>query len=83
MDDLLLAPEAATPPAVTAPRRPGLEWRPKARWFAAEIVVVVTGVLIALAINAWWAARQQARDEQRLLSALRGEFGANGSAWGS
>jgi len=30
------------------------------RWFAAEIVVVVVGILIAMALNAWWGRRQDA-----------------------
>ena len=47
------------------------------RWFAAEIVVVVAGALLALAINAWWGARQQAQEEQRLLAALLDEFTAD------
>jgi hypothetical protein len=37
----------------------------------------VAGVLIALALNAWWGARQQAREERRLLLALQDEFEAN------
>lgn len=53
------------------------DWRPRLRWFAAEIAVVVAGVLIALAINAWWGARQQAQEEQHLLAALLDEFTAN------
>jgi hypothetical protein len=30
------------------------------RWFAAEIVVVVVGILIAMALNSWWSGRQDA-----------------------
>lgn len=71
---LTSAPPPTTPPA-SAPRR--WDWRPKVRWFAAEIVVVVAGVLIALALNAWWQSRQQAHEEQRLLVALLDEFTAN------
>ena len=41
--------ETSTSPA---PRPPSWDWRPKLRWFAAEITVVVAGVLIALALNA-------------------------------
>jgi hypothetical protein len=40
------------------------------RWFAAEIVIVVSGVHIALAINAWWEGQQRARE----TTALRGEL---------
>lgn len=53
------------------------DWRSGLRWFAAEILVVVAGILIALALNAWWQGREQRRDEQRLLAALLDEFGAN------
>ena len=66
-----------TPPAAAPEPRPRSDWRPKVRWFAAEIAVVVAGVLIALALNAWWGARQQAREERRLLVALHDEFEAN------
>jgi hypothetical protein len=40
------------------------------RWFAAEIVIVVAGVLIALAINAWWQGRQDAARERTYLLQL-------------
>lgn len=52
-------------------------WGRRLRWFAAEITVVVAGVLIALALNSWWQERQEARAEQRLLMALLDEFTAN------
>ena len=58
-----LAPEVA-------PRQRRWDWRPKVRWFTAEIVVVVAGVLIALALNAWWGARQDAAREQEYLRQL-------------
>jgi hypothetical protein len=38
------------------------------RWFAAEFLVVLTGVLVALAMNAWWTDRT---DRQRERAALR------------
>jgi len=53
------------------------DWNPRLRWFAAEIVVVVAGILIALGLNAWWQGRQQDQEEQRLLLALHQEFTAN------
>ena len=56
-----------------APRR-RWEWRPKLRWFAAEIVVVVAGVLIALALNAWWGARQDRATEQSYLRQLAADL---------
>ena len=77
MEDVRNAPAPPASPQVDGSRLSRIDWQPKLRWFAAEIVIVVAGVLIALTINAWWAARQQARDERRLLSALRIEFHAN------
>lgn len=53
------------------------DWSGKLRWFAAEITVVVAGVLIALALNSWWQARQDTRAEQRLIAGLLDEFSAN------
>ena len=77
MTDTPTPPASAPPPTgpTDPPRR--WDWRPKARWLAAEIVVVVAGVLIALAINAWWADRQQGQEERRLLGALLAEADAN------
>lgn len=40
------------------------------RWFGAEIIVVVAGVLIALALNAWWQARHDRSAEQAYLRAI-------------
>ena len=71
------APSSTGPltPTASPPRR--WNWRPTLRWFGAEIVIVVAGVLIALALNAWWGDRQQAREERRLLTALLAEAEAN------
>lgn len=44
------------------------------RWFAAEFLVVVTGVLVALALNAWWQGRQDAAREQAYLRQLSAEL---------
>jgi hypothetical protein len=55
----------------------GFDWKRRLRWFAAEITVVVAGVLIALALNSWWQTRQEAQAEQRLIRALLDEFSAN------
>ena len=68
---------AGAPAAGSAPPAGGAGWRPRLRWFAAEILVVVAGVLIALALNAWWQGRERNREEQRLLVALHDEFSAN------
>jgi hypothetical protein len=51
------------------------DWRPKVRWFAAEIVVVVAGVLIALALNAWWQGRQDASSETIYLTLIARDLG--------
>lgn len=66
-----------TPPA-GHPRRwrpalPHVDWRPRLRWFAAEFLVVVSGVLVALLLNAWWAGRQEAAREAQLLGRLHEE----------
>ena len=53
-------------------------WRRRARWFAAEFAaefaVVVTGVLVALAINASWASWQDERTEAVYLEQLRSDL---------
>ena len=68
-------PLASVPdPPAPPPRR--WDWRPQARWFAAEIVVVVAGVLIALALNAWWSDRQRDADEAALRAEIRRDVGA-------
>lgn len=50
-------------------------WQPRFQWFAAQITVVVSGVLIALALNAWWAARQDAARAQAYLHQLSSDLG--------
>jgi hypothetical protein len=40
------------------------------RWFAAEIVVVVVGILIAMALNAWWGRRQDAERAASYLNRI-------------
>lgn len=50
-----------------------IEWRAKVRWFAAEYLIVVLGVLTAVGINAWWGARQDAAAEARALKRLAAE----------
>jgi len=64
------------PPAVArAPR-----WRPDLRWFAAEITVVVVGILIALALNSWWIARQDAARATSYLVRIREDLLADADA---
>ncbi|MEJ2482120.1 MAG: hypothetical protein P8049_03130 [Gemmatimonadota bacterium] len=49
-------------------------------WFAAEIVVIVAGVLIALTIDSWWSAREDADRGRaylvRIEEDLRADVGA-------
>lgn len=72
MDD----PESGTTekPAST-PKR--WDWRPKLRWFAAEYLIVVLGVLTAVGVNAWWSERQDRSFERKLRDDIITEFEAN------
>ena len=47
------------------------------RWFAAEFLVVVAGILVALALQSWWNDRAARVQEQALLQRLRAEFISN------
>lgn len=40
------------------------------RWFAAEFLVVVTGVLVALALGGWWQDREERERETEYLQQL-------------
>lgn len=60
----------ASPPARfrrSSPVLPHVDWRPRLRWFAAEFLVVVSGVLVALLLNAWWADRHDRAEEAAAL----------------
>ena len=61
-------------PAVptSAPRR--WDWKHGARWFGAEFLVVVTGVLVALTLNAWWGSRLDTEREHAYIRQLRTEL---------
>ncbi|MEM1117345.1 MAG: hypothetical protein AAF845_07700 [Bacteroidota bacterium] len=65
-------PTSGPPSAASAPRR--WDWRPKLRWFAAEYLIVVLGVLTAVGINAWWADRDAQTRERLVLEDLREDF---------
>ena len=52
-------------------------WRRALRWFAAEFLVVVTGVLVALALNSWWQGRQDAARERAYLLQLSADLETN------
>ena len=54
-----------------------LEWRLGLRWFLAEFLVVVLGILVALGLNAWWTDRLERAQEMELLMGLRSEISAN------
>jgi uncharacterized protein YkvS len=55
---------------VAVTRRQSWDWRPKLRWFAAQFLVVVAGVLAAIAVNAWYEGRRDAANEKSYLSLL-------------
>jgi hypothetical protein len=50
--------------------RAGRTWPGTLRWFSAEFLVVVTGVVVALALNAWWHERQDRKREVLYLQQL-------------
>jgi hypothetical protein len=65
--------------SLARPRRPRLhelDWHRGVRWFAAEFLVVVTGVLVALLLNAWYQNRENGIREERYLQQLTGELHA-------
>lgn len=74
MDQIQLS---ASPPPQPSSGSTAIDLKKQLRWFAAEITIVVAGVLIALAMNSWWQVRQDARTEQRLITGLLDEFSAN------
>ena len=49
-------------------------WASRMRWFGAEFLVVLTGVLVALAFNAWWGTRQDQRREENYLRQIHAEL---------
>lgn len=51
-------------------------WRWSVRWFLAEFFVVLTGILVALVLNAWWESRQAAQREQTYLDIIAAELRA-------
>lgn len=70
--------DAAASDGAAGPVRPRTRDRHGgARWFAAEFLVVVTGVLVALALNAWWQGRTDVAREQAYLRQLLEDFRAN------
>ena len=61
---------AMTEPSALKPS----QWRGSIRWFAAELLVVVAGILIALALQAWWNTRSDREREERYLLQLRADL---------
>lgn len=45
-------------------------WRRSVRWFLAEFIVVVCGILVALAAQAWYSAARDARLEREYIRQL-------------
>lgn len=79
MSDSPSSPPEGTPPDATPKASPAQRWNcpPKLRWFAAEIGVVVAGVLIALILHAWWAGLQETRQRDALTAAVADELVTN------
>ena len=50
-------------------------WSTRARWFAAEFLVIVTGVLVAVALGSVYQRRQDARNEATYLTLLSRDVG--------
>lgn len=53
------------------------KWRRSLRWFLAEFVVLVAGILVALAVSSWAQDRQDAKREQVYLRQLEVDLVAN------
>ena len=49
----------------------------RAKYLLAEGLLIVISILIAFAIDAWWAERQDRTEERRILESLKAEFQAN------
>jgi hypothetical protein len=60
-------------PIIVRERR---SWRGSIRWFAAEFLVVVSGILVALGLQAWYQGRQDARVAQVYLDQLAADLDA-------
>ena len=73
MSEITENPPLTSPPRRRRPLLPHIDWRPRLRWFAAEYLIVVTGVLTAVAIDAWWDGRQEAAREAQALERLHEE----------
>ena len=67
-------PPYDVPPRAEALGAPSPAWRGGVRWFAAEFLVVVTGILVALALQAWYEGRRDAARERAYLIQLEADL---------
>jgi len=56
---------------------PSNNWWRRIRWFLSEFLVIVAGVLVALAVNAWWQGRQDRQVEIAYLQQLQLDLDAS------
>jgi len=71
------APQTASAPAMPA-GEPHSPFRRGLRWFLAELLVVVAGILIAMSLNAWYQDRIDARSERQYLTLLARDLASMG-----
>ena len=64
-------------PIVVRERR---SWRGGVRWFAAEFLVVVSGILVALGLQAWYQGRQETQAAHVYLDQLTTDLDATEKA---
>jgi len=72
-------PASSTPaaPAVRDETAPAtFSFRRGPRWFLAEFLVVVAGILVAMSLNAWYQGRIDARSERQYLKLLGRDLAA-------
>jgi len=53
------------------------KWIARIRWFAAEFLIVVVGILVAFSINSAWDTRGERIREEAALVSLKNEFQAS------